>query len=150
MNIINELKQSQPFKDIRDEVIVNLRFTVNYMNNVHTDIFKRHDITAQQYNILRIIRGSDNPLSTADIRERMIEQMSDVSRLIDRLHKKKLIEKQQRPHDLRKVNISITDAGLAVLDDFAAESMEEMRQVINLNEDEMIQLSDLLNKLRRI
>ncbi len=147
MDILSEIKQKTPFADKRDEVIVNLRFTVNFISKHYANGFKKYGLTSQQYNILRIVNGSKAPLSTHQISDRMIESMSDVPRLINRLVNKKLIEKIQRKDDKRKVNITITKQGKKLLSELS-NVLDQLRDVINLNEKEMKTLTKLLDKLR--
>ena len=147
MDILSEIKQNTPFADKRDEIIINLRFTVNFISKHYAKGFKKHGLTSQQYNILRIVSGSKDPLSTHQISERMVESMSDVPRLINRLVNKKLIKKIKRKDDKRKVNITITKQGSDLLVKLAT-VLDDLREVVNLNDSEMKTLSKLLDKLR--
>jgi len=149
MGILKDIKQTVEFADKRDEVIVNIRFTNNYINMKCNPMYKQHDITHQQYNILRILKGSKESLSSAQIKNRMIEQKSDVSRLIDRLVTKELITKTSCHKDQRKVDISITESGLSTIHQFDKHTSEKVKQCINLSVAEMTELSRLLDKLRR-
>jgi DNA-binding MarR family transcriptional regulator len=113
------------------------------------NIFDPEDITPQQFNILRILRGSaPNPLSTLQIRERMLEKMSDTSRIVDRLISKGLVKKITCKADRRLVDILITDKGKKLLDRLDARQDEMDRVVGNLSEKEANILSDLLDKIR--
>ena len=112
-------------------------------------LFDREDITAQQFNILRILRGSfPTPLSTLQIRDRMLEKMSDTSRLVDRLLIKGLVEKITSATDRRLVDILITDKGKKLLSRIDAQEAEMDAILNNLTEKEAAQLSDLLDKMR--
>ena len=109
----------------------------------------RDDITPQQFNILRILRGSHpQPLSTLQIRERMLDRMSDTSRIVDRLVAKELVKKGTCTKDKRLVDVVITEKGQKLLRkidkqyDYVPEIMK------GLTENEAAQLSDLLDKLR--
>ena len=103
MDILSEIKQSKPFADKRDEVIVNLRFTNNFISKHYAKDFREYGLTSQQYNILRIVKGSEDPISTHQISERMVESMFDFSCLINRRVNKNLIKKIKRKDDKRKV-----------------------------------------------
>jgi DNA-binding MarR family transcriptional regulator len=112
-------------------------------------IFAVEDITPQQFNILRILRGSHpEPLSTLQIRERMLDKMSDTSRIVDRLIVKGLVKKGTCKEDRRLVDIIITDKGKKLLEKLD-ERQDEMDGIIgNLSKKEAAILSDLLDKIR--
>jgi MarR family 2-MHQ and catechol resistance regulon transcriptional repressor len=112
-------------------------------------IFDREDITAQQFNILRILRGSfPAPLSTLQIRDRMVEKMSDTSRLVDRLVTKGLVKKVTSETDRRLVDVFITEKGKKLLTRLDASAKEMDAIFSNLDEQEAAQLSNLLDKMR--
>ena len=129
--------------------MVNLLFTYGWAIEKIKNVLAEEDITHQQYNILRILRGAHpKPLSTLQIRERMLDKMSDTSRIVDRLLLKSLVEKQVCSKDKRLVDITITEKGQELLQrlDAASEKMDAVMQ--NLSETEAKQLSNLLDKLR--
>ena len=108
----------------------------------------KEDITPQQYNILRILRGSVLPLSTLQIRERMLDKMSDTSRLVERLIKKELVEKETSHIDKRLVDVTISKKGLDLLQRLDEKS-EELDQIVNkLTPEEAGILNSLLDKMR--
>ena len=85
MGIDQDIKQAK-FRNPHQKAAINLIYTVGWMRDKTKCVFEAEDITAQQFNILRILRGSfPEPLSTLQIRERMLEKMSDTSRIVDRL-----------------------------------------------------------------
>ena len=85
---------NQPvFQSEYQKSIINLIYTFNWMNEKINRHFEPFDITQQQFNILRILRGAGQPLSTLQIRQRMLDKMSDTSRIVDRLVKKGLVKK---------------------------------------------------------
>jgi DNA-binding MarR family transcriptional regulator len=92
MGIDKDIQQSN-FRNEFQKMGINLLYTANWLNEKIGKILANEDITQQQYNILRILRGSDKPLSTLQIRERMLDKMSDTSRIVDRLVVKELVEK---------------------------------------------------------
>ncbi|MDX2248465.1 MAG: MarR family transcriptional regulator [Bacteroidia bacterium] len=150
MKLEDAIKQKTPFKSIWQKVMVNILYTHNWLTDMHKDIFKPYGITPQQYNVLRILRGQHpNPVSTCTIRERMLDRMSDVSRIVDRLVKKKLVVRQICMTDKRLVDVVISESGLALLADVDAKSDEMDHSLANLTETEAQQLSDLLDKLRK-
>ena len=112
-------------------------------------VFEAEDITAQQFNILRILRGSfPEPLSTLQIRERMLEKMSDTSRIVDRLIAKGLVKKITCKNDRRLVDVIITDKGKKLLERLDIRQDEIDRVLGNLSEKDANILSDLLDKIR--
>ncbi len=137
------------FQNAKQKAVINLLFTNGWLIEKMKDFLSREDITHQQFNILRILRGSHPaPLSTLQIRERMIDKASDTSRIVDRLVLKELVVKRTCPKDKRLVDVTISEKGqglLARLD----EAQAEMDVVSgNLTEEEAEGLSNLLDKMR--
>jgi DNA-binding MarR family transcriptional regulator len=131
--------------------MINIMFTYGWILERIKMFLEKEDITHQQYNILRILRGSaPDPLSTLQIRERMIDKMSDTSRIVDRLIVKELVKKTTCPKDKRLVDVIITEKGQKLLKKLDAES-DQMDQIMNqLTEKEGETLNLLLDKLRKI
>jgi len=140
---------NQPFfKNEYQKIIVNLVYTYNWTTERLKRIFDQEDLTMQQFNILRILRGSPVPLSTLQIRERMLDKMSDTSRIVDRLIIKELVRKVTCKSDKRLVDVTITDKGkslLSKIDEYEAD-MESIAGA--LTEDEAKNLNTLLDKMR--
>ena len=113
------------------------------------ELFASEDITPQQFNILRILRGSHpQPLSTLQIRERMLDKMSDTSRIVDRLIAKGLVKKGICKTDRRLVDVMITEKGKKMLERLD-ERQDELDNIMgNLSEKEAATLSELLDKIR--
>lgn len=148
MGLEKDIKQ-QHFTSENQKLIINLVFTNNWLIEKIRDFLSAEDITLQQFNILRILRGSDpQPLSTLVIRERMLDKMSDTSRIVDRLLLKGLVDKKTCPSDKRLVDISITEEGKKVLAKIDQNEKEMMAVIANLNEEEMKILNGLLDKMR--
>lgn len=148
MSIEKDINQYK-FRNQQQKSIINLIYTYNWVLEKIKKILAEEDLTPQQFNMLRILRGSfPTPLSTLQIRERMLDKMSDTSRIVDRLILKGLVQKSTSAADKRLVDVLITDAGKSILAKLDAKN-EAMDAVINnLNEDEMTQLNELLDKLR--
>jgi MarR family transcriptional regulator, 2-MHQ and catechol-resistance regulon repressor len=148
MSIEKDINQYK-FRNQQQKSIINLIYTYNWVLEKIKKILAEEDLTPQQFNMLRILRGSfPTPLSTLQIRERMLDKMSDTSRIVDRLILKGLVQKSTSAADKRLVDVLITDAGKNILAKLDAKN-EAMDAVINnLNEDEMTQLNELLDKLR--
>ncbi len=147
MGIEKDINQYQ-FRNNYQKAEVNLIYTCNWINERMKQIIDEADITTQQYNILRILRGSKNPISTLQIRDRMLDKMSDTSRIVDRLVKKELAEKAICVSDKRLVDIQISEKGLALLEHLDIRNNDIDNIMRNLTEEEAIQLSNLLDKIR--
>jgi MarR family transcriptional regulator, 2-MHQ and catechol-resistance regulon repressor len=138
------------FRNDYHKAAVNLIYTFNWMSEQTKEIFASADITPQQFNILRILRGSlPNPLSTLQIRERMLDKMSDTSRIVDRLIAKGLVKKGTCKTDRRLVDVMITDKGKKLLEKLDARQDEMDNVMSNLSKKEAASLSELLDKLRK-
>ena len=142
--------QQKKFRNQHQKAVVNLLYTVGWVKDRTRAIFDPEDITPQQFNILRILRGSHpKPLSTQAIRERMLEKMSDTSRIVDRLLVKGLVKKVTCQSDRRLVDIIITDKGRKLLERIDLRESELDNIVSGLSEKEAEQLNRLLDKIRQ-
>jgi MarR family transcriptional regulator, 2-MHQ and catechol-resistance regulon repressor len=150
MGIDKDIQQTR-FRNVHQKAAINLIYTLGWMKDKMKPIFDSEDITPQQFNILRILRGSfPQPLSTLQIRERMLEKMSDTSRIVDRLIAKGLVKKLVCKKDRRLVDVIISDKGKKLLERLD-NRQEEMDKVLgNLSEKEASELSELLDKIRDI
>jgi len=149
MKIEDEIKQSS-FRSSLQKAGINLLFTYHWMINQQKDFFKPFGITTQQFNMLRILRGQHpKSISGADIKSRMLDKNSDVSRLLDRLVAKKLVAKSQSNTDKRAADVLITEKGLELLKqiDGRVNSLDNILD--GLTEEEALQLSMLLDKSRK-
>jgi DNA-binding MarR family transcriptional regulator len=147
MSIDQDINQ-RSFKSEHQRAVVNLIFTYNWTTEQLKQIFDKEDLTMQQFNILRILRGSEAPLSTLQIRERMLDRMSDTSRIVDRLIIKGLAKKIICKVDKRLVDVSITDKGRKVLQKIDLQE-DEMQNITGaLSEKEAKALNKLLDKIR--
>jgi len=147
MKIEEEIKQSK-FRNANQKAIINLLYTTNWLYTKQQQLLKPHGITAQQYNILRILRGQHpNSISGTEIKSRMLDQNSDVSRLLDRMSLKKLINRTICPNDKRASDVSITADGLATLAVIDKQA-KDMDQLLKLTEEDALLLSNLLDKAR--
>lgn len=148
MRLEDEIQQKK-FKSIQQKLMLNLIYTTNWLTAKQDSLFKNSDITVQQYNVLRILRGQyPKPCSIKLIKERMLDRMSDTSRIVDKLFTKKLLERNECPDDRRSVNVIISEKGLELLksldyiDDLSKESLK------SLTTAEINTLNELLDKLR--
>ena len=148
MGIDKDIQQAK-FRNIYQKAGINLIYTLGWMKDRTKPIFDAEGITPQQFNILRILRGSfPKPLSTLQIRERMLEKMSDTSRIVDRLITKGLVKKVICKSDRRLVDVIISDKGKKLLERLDEREAEMDGVLSNLTEKEASALSDLLDKLR--
>ena len=149
MTLEKDIKQNV-FRSEYQKSIINLIYTFNWMNEKLNKSFEPFDITQQQFNILRILRGAGQPLSTLQIRQRMLDKMSDTSRIVDRLVKKGMVKKTICREDRRLVDVLLTDKGKKLLQtmDGMNEDMDSLFKY--LSEDEARQLNSLLDKIRTV
>jgi|ERR1035441_9918104 DNA-binding MarR family transcriptional regulator len=148
--IETEIKQVKPFRNDYHKATVNLLFTGKWIINHHNSLLHGCGLTLQQYNILRILRGQYPKATTVKlIRERMLDKMSDASRIVELLRTKGLIDRGLNSGDRRKVDVLITQKGLDLLDEVELEGNDIMDSFLsNLNHDEINELNFLLDKLR--
>ena len=117
-----ELKQTWPFRSPAEEAFVAILRTADVLRRRMARIIEPHGITPQQYNVLRILRGAHpDPLPTLEIRERMIEEAPGITRLVDGLERRGLIERERAEDDRRRVDCWITGDGLALLEELDEE-----------------------------
>jgi DNA-binding MarR family transcriptional regulator len=148
VKIEEEIKQTK-FRNVHHKLAINLLYTAAWLEDKNKNFFKEFGITNQQFNILRILRGQHpSKISGAEIKSRMIDKNSDVSRLLDRLIAKELVIKSQCPNDKRAADVVITDQGLKILKKIDAKMDQTDLSVLQLTNEEATQLSDLLDKSR--
>jgi DNA-binding MarR family transcriptional regulator len=148
MKIEDEIKQKS-FKSEYQKLAVNLLFTHGWLISFQKKFFENHDITNTQFNILRILRGQHpDPLSINLLKDRMLDKMSDTSRLVERLRVKGLVDRKICKDDRRKSDVKITDKGLELLKnlDYIDDSFQNVFSKINIKEAK--DLNNLLDKLR--
>jgi len=149
MTLETDIKQ-QVFRSEYQKAIINLIYTFNWVNEKINKRFEPFDITQQQFNILRILRGAGQPLSTLQIRQRMLDKMSDTSRIVDRLVKKGMVKKSISREDRRLVDVLMTDKGKKLLQSMDVMN-EEMESIFKyLSDEEAKLLNVLLDKIRMI
>ena len=146
--IEEEIKQKRSFNSLQEKALVNIMYTHGWIIERMRVFFKNYGITNKQYNILRILKGADEPLSTSQIRHRMLDKMSDTTRLIDRMITKGWVKKSVSEIDRRLVDIMITDEGLDLLDQIRGIEVKAEEIFSNLSEEEIQKLSHLLDKVR--
>ncbi len=146
---LEEAIQQKSFKSEYQKLHLNIYYTNNILQGRTQLFFKERDLTPQQFNILRILRGQHpEAVSINTIKERMLDKNSDVSRIVERLRVKKLIERKPCKADRRQMDVRITQAGLDLLAYFDRREDEMAWFKGNLNESEAQTLNELLDKLR--
>jgi DNA-binding MarR family transcriptional regulator len=148
MGIEQDISQAS-FRNEYQKGIINLIYTYNWMNEKMKKVFDSEDVTAQQYNILRILRGAGKPISTLQIRERMLDKMSDTSRIVDRLVLKGLAKKTVCANDKRLVDVSISPKGKTLLEKIDLYEKDMDAILGNLTDAEAKSLNKLLDKIRQ-
>jgi DNA-binding MarR family transcriptional regulator len=149
MKRIEDEIQQKKFTNIHQKVVVNLIYTANWLQNKQQEFFKPFGITGQQFNILRILKGRfPNSISGTEIKSRMLDRNSDVSRLLDRLAAKNLLTKRICPNDKRASDVLITEQGLSLLQEL--DKNQKQDKILSLTAEEANLLSDLLDKSRDV
>ena len=147
MSLEKDINQTR-FRTEHQKVIINVIYTYNWMNERLKSFFEKEDITSQQFNILRILRGAATPISTCQIRERMLDKMSDTSRIVDRLITKALVKKMVCAGDKRMVDVTITAKGKKLLEKLDAFELTMDEVAAGLTEADAKNVNKLLDKMR--
>jgi DNA-binding MarR family transcriptional regulator len=146
---IEEAIQQKKFKSERTKLLINLLYTSSWLSCIQSRFFKEYDLTPQQYNVLRILRGQKGrAISVNEITRRMVDRTSNASRLVDKLVKKGLVERKQCDQDRRSVDIKVTQVGLEILSNLDSIQNQAHFEWIGISEDEARTVNDLLDKLR--
>lgn len=147
MALENDINQHK-FRNEHQKSAINIVYTYNWITEKMNRVFEEAEITSQQFNILRILRGAGTPLSTLQIRQRMLDKMSDTSRIVDRLVKKGFVKKNTCKTDRRLVDVTITEKGQALLEKIDAYNGQMDDIMRNLTDGEAKTLNALLDKVR--
>lgn len=148
MELEKEIKQTT-FSSVYHKMALNILFTAHWMEYQNASFLKSWGITPQQYNILRILRGQyPKPASVNLLIERMLDKMSNASRLVEKLRVKRLVVRQECAEDRRQVDVIITEQGLELLKEIDGKMNEQQKFNQMLTESEAVELSRLLEKLR--
>lgn len=148
MALEKDIKQEK-FTNEFEKAAVNILFTGSWLYNINTARLKRFDITPEQYNVLRILRGSHpQTMMLAEITSRMIDKNSNATRLVEKLRQKGFVNREICENNRRQVDINITDKGLNVLKKVELASDEWLRTLKNISKTEALELNRILDKLR--
>jgi len=149
MKIEEEIKQTVPFKTEQHKLIINLMFTGKWISDRIYQDLKAFGLTPQQFNVLRILRGQNKkPVSVNLIAGRMIDRMSNVSRLVDKLKAKGLVSRLPSKMDKRQVDILISNKGMKLLSDIDNSDLNMINGFDTLTDAEAKKLNELLDKVR--
>jgi len=146
-----EIKQTRPFTSVQEEALLNIRRTSDRLQYSSQQIFKPLGITPTQYNVLRILRGAgENGLRCSEIGERLVSSDPDITRLLGRLQKQKLIRRKRDPKDRRVVHANITADGLRLLDEADPIVNQNVKEMLgHMSEDRLSTLVSLLEEARQ-
>lgn len=134
------------FPNERVKALLNIKFTANYLDNIGNAILKPFNISEQQYNILRILRGAKEAITVKTVNDRMVQKSPNSTRLMDKLCDKGLIDRVRCENDRRVVYVKINEKGLALLEEINMDDFENY--LSNITEKDAKLLNDLLDKLR--
>jgi DNA-binding MarR family transcriptional regulator len=148
MEIEKEIK-NRNFLNNYQKATINILYSYNWVNALLKTELDKHQITNQQFNILRILRGQfPNPSTINILKERMLDKMSDASRIVDRLVQKEFVTRSVNKKDRRAVDILINDKGLSLLENIHLETSMTNKLAKNISEEDCALLSNLLDKFR--
>ena len=147
-SIEEEIKQKK-FDNEYSKMLINILYTNSWLNTLQNQMFKQHGLTPQQYNSLRILRGQHPEAASVNLlKERMIDKMSNVSRIVDKLKAKDLVTRRPCKADRRQVDVKITQKGLDLLEAIGGEMSKWEENLHSLSVEEAQVLNQLLDKLR--
>jgi DNA-binding MarR family transcriptional regulator len=151
LRLQDELKQKKPFSSIEQEASLNVVRTGAMLTDGFEQLLRPYGLSAAQYNVLRILRGSDSEgLCRNEIRDRMITRMPDMTRLLDRMESVGLVTRTRQKEDRRQVRTELTPKAHALLEEIEPKVQEEhAKRMEGLSNTELRQLIDLLTALRR-
>lgn len=139
-----EINSTFPNENVK--ALLNIKYTANFLDTLGNTFLKPYNISEQQYNILRILRGAKGPITMSKVKERMVQKSPNSTRLMDKLCDKGFIERVRCENDRRVVYVQINKKGLALLNEI---NMDEFNKYINkISEKEAKQLNELLDKIR--
>ena len=148
MSLEQDLKQER-FTNDYEKVVVNILFTASWLANLNAARLKPFGVTPEQYNVLRILRGSHpKPLMLADITCRMIDRSSNATRLVEKLRQKGLVKREICENNRRQVDISITDPGLEILTKIDEGRDQWLERLKGVGKEEVEELNNMLDRLR--
>jgi DNA-binding MarR family transcriptional regulator len=149
-SIEEEIKQEKKFASEFEKAAVNIMFTSGWLYNLNAGLMKKHGITPEQYNVLRILRGSyPKPLTLGNVTCRMLDKSSNATRLVEKLRLKGFVKRELCETNRRQVDIVITEKGLALLTKVDNENQEWLDNLKGITKAEAQELNRILDKLRK-
>jgi len=149
MSLETEIKQTRPFQSESEKCIVNIIYTNNLITIFHNKIVKDFDISIEQYNVLRILKGQNGtPITINGIIDRMLDKMSNASRLVDKLYFKGLVDRRQKETNRRACDVTLTPKGAEVLNAISKALSDRVENHLDMSRAELEQLNTLLDKFR--
>lgn len=150
MSIQEDIKQQKKFSNEFEKAAVNILYTSSWLYNINAARLKKHNITPEQYNVLRILRGAHpKPMMLSDVTSRMIDKASNATRLVEKLRQKGLVEREICEENRRQVDIVITKKGLSLLTKIDQEADEWISTLKGITKAEAQELNRILDKLRK-
>ena len=147
MGILKDIKQTKPISN-KQKVLINIYYTYNWLRDQQSPLFKKHQLQQQHFNVLKIIKGrSPDPICPGEIKEVMLDKGRDLTRLLDKLERMKLVSRQLSKSNRRKVEVCITEKGIELTKVMELELFSAVKDIDITEEDAGI-LSDLLDKMR--
>ncbi|MCF6180737.1 MarR family transcriptional regulator [Lutibacter sp.] len=134
------------FPNERVKALINIKYTANWLDTIGNNLLKPFQISVQQYNILRILRGADEKITVNTVKDRMIQKSPNTTRLMDKLCDKKLIERARCEKDRRIVYVKITEKGLELLNQINIKEFDNQMDAITEKEAKI--LNEILDKIR--
>jgi DNA-binding MarR family transcriptional regulator len=148
MRLEDEIQQFR-FRNVHQKILINLFYTYNVISGRLQNLLRKENLTMQQFNILRILRGQHpEPVSNTAVKERMLDRNSDVTRIIDRMIRDGLVKRSNCESDRRRVDITITEEGLSALARIDEHTDDMDRLGHGLSEGEAQIFNEMLDKLR--
>jgi DNA-binding MarR family transcriptional regulator len=149
MSLESAIKQTRPFSYEAEKCIVNIIYTNNWLNIFQNKIAKEFGISLEQYNVLRILNGQKGkPITINGIIDRMLDKMSNASRLVDKLYLKGLVERRQMESNRRACDVTLTAKGEETLKAIGLAFDEKIFKKFSLNNEEYAKLNELLDNFR--
>ncbi len=137
---------SSTFSSEKIKAFINIKYTASWLNNKEVEFFKPFGVSPQQYNILRILRGAKKQVQVQVVKDRLVDKSPNITRLMDKLLEKKLIQRNRCKNDRRVVFVEISLLGLSLLENI--DKKDKDKYLANLSDEEAVILSDLLDKIR--
>ncbi len=147
MKTIDEVVKTK-FKDEKHRFLANLKYSSNWIHNLFIDLLEPYKLSPEQFNVLRILRGNGDWVAMGEVRDLMIDKTPNLTRLVDKLIDKELIERKRCTEDRRNVNIRIVDKGYEVLKQIDMLSDTHLDWTENISDEEARTVSRILDKMR--